>query len=157
PDPIRSVSTVRCELLRFWCVYWFMGATQTKLSSEQLLWKAYRDAFRQFEREATTLAEIKSQASYDPTEAEKALLRVEHARLAYDEVRDALAGSMMSQESKRQLLTIPTSDRHQHARVRSIAELLWELAGKPQGSADDDWYRAERVVRHAADEVCCVR
>ena len=34
-------------------------------------------------------------------------------------------------------------------RVREIAELRWELAGKPEGTADDDWYRAEEIVRRA--------
>jgi hypothetical protein len=134
-----------------------MGATQTQLSSEQLLWQAYRDSFRQFAREANILAEIKHQASHDPAEAEKALVRVEHARLAYNDVRDTLAASLMSPESGRRFRTIPASARRGHARVKNVAELLWELAGRPQGSADDDWYRAERLIRRAGAEVCCAR
>jgi hypothetical protein len=134
-----------------------MGATQTKLSAEQLLWQTYRDAFREFEHEAGRLAKIKAQSSYDPAEAEKALSRVEHARQAYNQIRDSLAASMMTPEVRRALLSIPVNADHAHDRVKSIAELLWEMAGRPQGSADDDWYRAERVVRHSGAEVCCAR
>ena len=134
-----------------------MGATQTKLSGKQLLWQGYRDAFRQFEREANRLQEIKTKSSFDAAEAEKALLRVENARLAYNDTRDALAASRMSEEQSRALWTIPGAGRVEHERVKDIAVLLWELAGKPRGSADDDWYRAERVVRHAAAEALCAR
>ena len=132
-----------------------MGATQTRLSTEKLLWQAYRGAFRQFQREANRLAEIKAKAASDPAETERALLRVEHARLTYSDTRDTLAASMMSPESSRKFWAIPA--RRDQARVKSIAELFWELAGKPQGSAEDDWYRAERVVRHTGTEVCCAR
>jgi hypothetical protein len=134
-----------------------MGATYTRLSSEQLLWQSYRDAFRQFMREADRLSEIKVKFAHDPAEAEKALLLVEHARLTYNDTRDALAASLMRPESRRKFWSIPVAVRREQARVKSIAELLWELAGKPQGSADDDWYRAERVVRHTQTEVCCAR
>ena len=33
--------------------------------------------------------------------------------------------------------------------VRPIAELLWESAGRPDGTADRDWRRAEEIVREA--------
>jgi hypothetical protein len=133
-----------------------MGATQTRLSGEQLLWQAYRDAFLQFEREAKRLAEIKARRS-DAAEAEQALSRVEQARLAYNEVRDTLAASLMPEKFSRAFWAIPASSRQDQARVKSIAELLWEMAGKPQDSALDDWYRAERVVRHTGADVCCAR
>ena len=132
-----------------------MGATQTQLSSEQLLWQAYRTAFGQFKREAKRLAEIQATLAFEPSEAEKALSRVEFARMAYNDTRDSLAAYLMRADLRRVFLTLPTSSRRQQARVKSIAELLWELAGKPQGSADDDWYRAERVTRHAYTEVSC--
>jgi hypothetical protein len=34
-------------------------------------------------------------------------------------------------------------------RIRRIAKLLWEVAGKPEGSARQDWYRAEEIIRRA--------
>ena len=80
---------------------------------------------------------------------------VEHARLAYNEMRDLVAASLMSPECSEFFWEIPASAQRDETRVKSLAELLWELAGKPQGSAEDDWYRAERVVRHAATESAC--
>lgn len=132
-----------------------MQAIETRLSREYI--QAYRDAFREYQREAHRVAEIKAQASHDPAETERALLSVEYARLAYNETRDMLAASLMSAESSRELWAIPAASGRKQARVKSIAELLWELAGKPQGTADDDWYRAERVVRRSAAEVVCAR
>jgi len=133
-----------------------MGATLTKLSGEQLLWQAYRDAFRQFRREADRLAEVKTKNSSDPAEAEKALWRVEQARLVYNDTRDILAASLMTTETNRAFWEIPAATRREQYRVKNIAEMLWELAGKPQGSADDDWYRAERVVRRVGVGGACV-
>jgi hypothetical protein len=130
-----------------------MGATTTQLSDKQLLWLAYRDAFRQWEREAARLAKINAKASYDPAEAEVALLSVEQARLTYNDSRDTLAAFLMKPEVRRAFWVVPAATRQESRRVKGLAELFWELAGKPQGSAEDDWYRAERVVRHA--EVCC--
>ena len=34
--------------------------------------------------------------------------------------------------------------------MREVAELRWELAGKPEGTDDENWYRAEEIVRRAA-------
>ncbi len=132
----------------------------TKLSNKQLLWQGYRDAFRQFEREANRLAEINARPSYDAAEAERALECLEQARLAYNGIRDMLAASMMPVEARRGFWTIAPAAQHDGRRVKDIAELLWELAGKPQGTAEDDWYRAERVVKNTETpyaEACCAR
>lgn len=45
-------------------------------------------------------------------------------------------------------LPVPAADSIQ-TRVREVAELRWELAGKPEGTAEEDWYRAEEIVRLA--------
>jgi len=74
-----------------------------------------------------------------------ALLEMERARVEYNRSRDVLA---------QQLLSAPPESMSNPAkagadRVREIAELRWELAGKPEGTAEDDWYRAEEIVRRA--------
>ena len=125
--------------------------------SVKQLWQAYREAFGQFADAAHTLAEVKGKSLHDPAEAEQALLRVEHARLVYNDIRDVLAASLMPAESRRSFLTLRAAPLREEARVKSIAEMLWELGGKAQGSADVDWYRAERVVRYAGSEVACAR
>jgi hypothetical protein len=134
-----------------------MGATATQLSDRQLLWRAYSNAFQQLEHEAARLAKIKAKPAYDPAEAEAALLCVEQARLTYNDTRDTLAAFLMCPAVRQAFWSIPASTRQDTRRVKGLAELLWELAGKPQGTADDDWYRAERVVRHAGAEICCAR
>jgi hypothetical protein len=119
---------------------------------DSLLWRAYRDAYRQFENAASQLGK-----THDPAEAEAALLSVEQARLAYNDTRDTLAAFLMPAEDREAFWTIPAATRQESRRVKGLAELFWEMAGRPQGSAEDDWYRAERVVRHAVEEVCCGR
>lgn len=132
-----------------------MGATETQLSKQQLLWQSYRDAFREFEREAARLNDLNSQHHPDALETERALERLEHARLAYNDVRDSLAASRMSPRNAQLFWTLPPAARSHRARVKTIAEMLWELNGRPQGSADEDWFRAERVLRRA--EACCAQ
>lgn len=134
-----------------------MSATQTQVFDKQLLWRAYRDAFRQFGREACLLAKINSKAVYDPAEAEAALMCLEQARLIYNDARDTLAAFMMSQGARQAFWAIPAAARQENRRVKGVAQLFWELSGRPQGTADDDWYRAERIVRHAGAEMCCAR
>ena len=72
-----------------------------------------------------------------------ALLELEKARVVYNYRRDILAQQLLN--------SAPVSATIQSSadRVREVAELRWELAGKPDGTADDDWYRAEEIVRLA--------
>src|SRR5271165_4750959 len=107
-----------------------MGATKTQLSDKQLLWRAYYDAFRQLKREASRLAKINAKASYDPAEAEAALLCVEQARLTYNDSRDLLAAFLMRPEARQAFWMIPAVTREEVRRVKGLAELFWELAGK---------------------------
>jgi hypothetical protein len=132
-----------------------MGAPKIQLSNSQPLWQSYRDAFRDFQREAARLADLNSQPKPNTTATESALERLEHARLAYNDVRDSLAASRMSSRDAQLFWTVPGSTRQRREHVKTIAELLWQLSGRPQGSAEDDWYRAERVIRRA--EACCAR
>ena len=73
-----------------------------------------------------------------------ALLELEKARLNYNHYRDLLA---------QQLSNLPAemaSAPIQPDRVRAVAALRWELAGRPEGTDDENWYRAEEIVRSAA-------
>jgi len=80
--------------------------------------------------------------SADRQAIDAALLELEKARAIYHHQRDILAQQLLNS-------TLPEpaslSDR-----VKEVAELRWELAGKPEGTAEDDWYRAEEIVRRAA-------
>jgi hypothetical protein len=76
--------------------------------------------------------------------AETALAEVEKARAAYDAARDRLAQSLGSEN----LSSINVDSRR--LRVRNTAHLIWEMAGRPEGTAEADWRRAEQLVRSAA-------
>src|SRR5438309_4823581 len=123
-----------------------MGAMKTQLSDKQLLWQAYRDAYQQYKNAAARLAKLNARASNNSAELETALLSLEQARLNYNDSRDTLAAYLMPREIRQAFWSIPSPGRD---RVKGLAELFWLLAGRPQGTAEDDWYRAERVVRHA--------
>ena len=74
-----------------------------------------------------------------------ALLELEKARVEYNHRRDALAEKLLP------VLGSSASDsvQPQANRVSEVAQLRWELEGRPEGSAEEDWYRAEEIVRSA--------
>jgi len=80
----------------------------------------------------------------DHSRLEPLLLTVETARLKYSAARDRLAAQMLGADITG--LASATPDRQ----IRGTAQLLWELSGKPQGTAEFDWLRAERIVRHVS-------
>jgi hypothetical protein len=73
-----------------------------------------------------------------------ALLEMEKARVNYNQHRDALAHQLLNSSEPVEDSTEPFANR-----VSEIAELRWELAGKPEGTDDENWYRAEDIVRQA--------
>jgi hypothetical protein len=105
----------------------------------------YRTAFTEFARKVRAARALMTASNPDWQAIDAALLELEKARVAYNDRRDVLA---------QQLLTFsvrPASDSIQPEadRVRAIAELRWELAGKPEGTDDENWFRAEEIVRRA--------
>jgi hypothetical protein len=44
----------------------------------------------------------------------------------------------------------PVSEHH----IRDTAQILWELAGRPEGTAECDWREAEELVHKAAAGAC---
>jgi exonuclease VII small subunit len=100
--------------------------------------KAYRSAFEEFSRRVQRVQQLTAEENPDVAALDAALIELEQARLAYNTCRDALA---------RHLLSSPTAHTHGD-RVKRMAELLWEVEGRPDGTADKDWHRAEEIVRH---------
>ena len=96
----------------------------------------YRATWEIFSRR---LDELQACVEADGRGAETALLAVEKARVAHNAARDRLAEQLLGAVELR--------------RVRDTAHLLWETAGKPSGSADSDWHRAEVLVRSASVSV----
>ncbi len=80
---------------------------------------------------------------------DSALLEMEKARVEYNRRRDIVAQQLLPEE-RPALRATGTSTELRADRVRAIAELRWELAGRPEGTAEENWYRAEEIVRQAA-------
>jgi hypothetical protein len=89
-------------------------------------------------------------ANPDRQAIDAALLELEKARVTYNHRRDILAQQLLNR-SGQPVLQEQAADavRPSPDRVRAIAELRWELAGRPDGTADEDWYHAEEIVRRA--------
>jgi hypothetical protein len=84
--------------------------------------------------------------SGDRARSEAALLEVEKARMAHNGARDRLAQQLTGEISAIDMKAIGASEQR---RVRQTAHILWEIAGKPSGTAESDWRRAETLVRTA--------
>jgi len=109
--------------------------------------RRYRLAFEDFSRKAQRVQSLTEHANSDQSAFEAALLELEKAHLAYDDARDALVRAMLpSAEQKARV------GHREH--IPAIAELLWESAGRPTGTAEEDWRRAEAIVETAFASAC---
>jgi hypothetical protein len=107
---------------------------------------AYRATFEEYTRKLDTLQRLMSSGASNSNQIESALLEVEKARLEHSRARDVLAGKWIGPE----LPPLPSvNERH----IRETARLLWEVAGRPDGTAECDWQRAEQV--HKAASLAC--
>jgi hypothetical protein len=116
------------------------------------LWREYRQAFQEYARTVDEVEVLKQCANPSDAAIETALLARERAYTRYESCRDRLAAALLSDSSRsvlpRQVLLIPRGNTE---RVKDIAELLWELERRPEGKADDDWFRAESILRRALE------
>jgi hypothetical protein len=108
----------------------------------------YRDAFEDFSRKAQRVQLLTESSTGDRQAFEAALLDLEKAHLAYNDARDSLVRALLPSSPKR---TGAVSDHRED--VAAIAELLWESAGRPTGTAEEDWQRAEAIVQTAVAAV----
>jgi hypothetical protein len=116
-----------------------------KVASTQdnaVLRNAYRTTFQEYSRKLDALQRLMSSGTPDSDRMEAALLEVEKARLAHSSARDELARELVRPP-------LPLAAKAGEHHIRETARLLWELAGRPEGSAERDWRRAEQLV-HAA-------
>ena len=112
----------------------------------------YRSAFEDFSRKIQRVQLLTERPTGDRKAFETALLELEKAHLAYDEARDALVGSLLPASHRQQRSSGADDYRGD---VRAIAELLWESAGRPTGTAEEDWHRAEAIVQCAVASAAC--
>ena len=112
----------------------------------------YRSAFEDFSSKAQQVQSLTENPTGDRKAFETALLELEKAHLAYNSARDAFVRSLLPPQQdhprKRSVQDIS-------ADIPAIAELLWESAGRPTGTAEEDWQRAEAIVQRAVTASSC--
>jgi hypothetical protein len=109
----------------------------------------YREAFEEFSKKAEYVQSLAAQTN-DPKAFEAAVFELERAHLAYNQARDLMLRSLLPASAQLE----PFAEDH-NADVPTIAELLWEGAGRPDGTAERDWQRAEAIVKRAAATASC--
>jgi hypothetical protein len=111
---------------------------------DRKLWNEYRATWEAFARKLDQLQACAEAGNRQLVE--EALLEVEKAKSAHNAARDRLASNLSG--------CIGAADaadaRSEEQLIREKARLLWELSGKPQGTAEADWLDAERLVRSAS-------
>jgi hypothetical protein len=111
----------------------------------------YRDTFEDFSRKAQRVQSLTAQQSTDGKAFEIALLELEKAHLAYNQARDTFLQSLLPGSAP---MPAP-GEKDRTGDVPVIAELIWEGAGRPDGTAQEDWRRAEAIVKHAVATAAC--
>ncbi len=108
------------------------------------LWQDYRNAWEAYTRKHAALQCLMDSVHPEKSRIDTVILELERARAAHSAARDRLAMHLNA------TLPIPLDGpAESEGRVRSTAQLLWEMAGRPEGTAEGDWLRAEHLVRSA--------
>ncbi len=128
-----------------------MSQVQSPALAKADVWRAYRAAFEDFSQRVKQVQSLIAKSNPNRAAIDAALLELEKARVVYNGFRDAVAVQLLRKSTPQTFLTLERDSPEAYAgRVRGIAELLWEGAGRPDGTADDDWRRAEEILRRAA-------
>lgn len=109
-------------------------------------WQSYRRAFDNFRSAVRTVQNLSADGNPAKATVDAAVLNMQQAHEDYRCARDTLARELIPS------IQPGFAPRNPSTRdgVKEVAELLWELEGRPDGTALDDWYRAENIVRRAA-------
>ena len=137
---------------------------ETTVEKAQLanLRTAYEEAFRQWSSANRLLRALVPEPLPDSTAAQDAQRRIDEDVAAYRNSRNLLTEFMSARNSRAQALSTSVateltedsaqegahSRNHsdQRSQVEHQAYRLWEWAGRPNGSADSDWCRAEQMI-----------
>jgi hypothetical protein len=111
----------------------------------------YRCAFEDFSRKAQLMQLLSAQQNTDSKTFETALFELERAHFAYNQARNAFLRSLLPESAQVQVV----DDKDYASDVPMLAELIWESAGRPDGTAEEDWRRAEAIVKCAVATAGC--
>ena len=123
-----------------------MGTKRNPLSHITPTWQRYREAFKNFREKVRNVQNLTLGNDRDQSRIDAVVLEMEIAKEDYNSARDALFSEMAPHANGRVSYAENTRSEQE---VRELAELLWELEGRPEGSALDDWYRAESIYRRS--------
>ena len=118
-----------------------IGMTATRTQETKSLRNAYRVTFQDYADRLNRLQRLIDCGNTGTREFQAALDAVEAARAAHSQARDCLARELIHQTK-----SAAAGDEQQ---IRKTARLIWEFAGRPEGTAERDWHRAEKLVRTA--------
>jgi hypothetical protein len=114
------------------------------MATQRALWNEYRVTWDAFSRNLDRLQSCVE--SGDRANIEEALIAVEQSKSAHNAARDRLAEQLAGSPRTASRDRFHNEEEH----IRQKAQMVWELSGKPQNSAEADWLLAERLVRSAA-------
>ena len=100
---------------------------------------AYRATFDAYAAKLSVLQSLLDDGNAGADRIDAATLAVEKARLAYSCARDRLAREFMRSAA-------PQGANVDEQQVRRTARLIWEFAGRPEGTAERDWHQAEELA-----------
>jgi hypothetical protein len=129
-----------------------MNVVAEQASAHVALWREYRLAFKEFAHKAQIVQSLKEIAGPARASIDDALVELERARLHHNNCRDALAAALLPGSKLSASNLASAAPDHHVEHIREFAQLLWDLEDRRDGRADDDWYRAEKIVRSAAAE-----
>jgi|SRR5579884_1780899 len=109
----------------------------------------YRRTFEHYSETARKVRQLATEPGSRAEDVEAAILSLEIARADYVCTRNALAGQLMPALARVIARTAAESRPVREARVRTLAQLLWEAGGRRDGNAAADWHRAEEIVGRA--------
>ena len=136
------------NLIAVFLVLYHMMSVSDRRTENVEVWAAYKRAFRDFSAKARTVQQQAAKPAATRNDIEAAVLALEKARVAYSNARDALAQQLLNSPPR----TPPTPPEPSPVHTAEVARLLWESVGRPEGTADSDWHRAEEIIRAALEE-----
>jgi len=126
-----------------------MSTTTDEGTRKAQAWAPYRQAFQQFSEKARFVQDMTATQNLGQSTVDAAMLELEKAHAVYIERRNTLAYFLLPSTARDRVgVAAPDSEFYQ-SHVRRVAELLWEVSGRPLGTANDDWHRAEAIIRSA--------
>ncbi|MGD1074160.1 MAG: DUF2934 domain-containing protein [Bryobacteraceae bacterium] len=116
------------------------------MEHDQKLWQDYRNAWETYSRKHAALQCLMDSVQPEKSRIDSVVLELEKARSAHGAARDRLAKHLSARLPFQSAVPAESEER----RVRSTAQLLWEMSGRPDGTAELDWLRAEHLIRAAS-------